>query len=66
MNSKLQDVLIEIGTEVEAMKQTPSIDDIVEAQISFNLAVEKGDMKGMRRHGRRLCTLVTKVVVVEL
>ena len=66
MNIKLQDALIEIGKEVETIKQAPTPDDIVEAQISFNLAVEKGDMVAMRHHGRRLCALVTKMMVEEL
>jgi hypothetical protein len=63
---KTRQILREIGHEVEAMKETPAIDDIIDEQVKFNLAVEKGDMKGMRRHGRRLCTLVTKMVVEEL
>jgi hypothetical protein len=66
MNSKLQDALIEIGKEVEAMKETPAFTEIIIDQAKLNIAIHDGDMKGMRKHGRRLCALVTKMMVDEL
>lgn len=63
--SKLQTALIETGKEVEALNM-PGMPEL-EAEFNlFKAAEQKGDMKGMRKHGRRLAALVVKVMVERL
>ena len=64
--SKLHEALIETGKEIEAMEETPSIPEMEAELYRLKSANLNGDMKLMRRAGRRLGALVIKFMIEKL
>jgi hypothetical protein len=60
---KLHTALIEIGKEVEGMKQVPGADDIHAACATFKMAIHEDNMKEMRTYGRKLTSLLIKFMI---
>lgn len=66
MDIKLQTALIEIGKEAQAIKEMSGIPDIEAQLYLFKTAHQNGDLKAMRKAGRRLAALTTKFMIDKL
>ena len=63
---KLQSALIEVGHEVEDMKNTPDLSDLEATLKALKFAEQLNDMVGMRRYSRQLAARVVKWMVEKL
>jgi len=63
---KLQSALIEVGKEVEAIKETPGYVDMRTELALLGASEDEGDMKSMRKHGRKLAAMVIKFMTDKL